>query len=818
MPEHQNIKQSRGTQSSSQRQISPAKKVHASNSTAIIQRARIDPKSLTSADVLQLQRTIGNRAVGRLLSGVRNFSTVQQVPVQRQEVPEEEEPLPGKMIGTTQLQEISEEEEPPQGKLIEPIQRREISEDEGPLQMKKENNTGMPDNLKAGVEHLSGIDMSDVRVHYKSSKPAEVGALAYTQGINIHIAPGQERHLPHEAWHVVQQAQGRVPPTMQLKGLAVNDDKVLEKEADVMEEKYLKTINKDDPSQLFRLSSSVLPTLSSLCLDSKNSESIVQGFFKEGTEGYNLPWMTNIMTKWEGAALLIIYEIIATVGEDKWKEFLTRLDSEAEYELKDEFDKKIINILLRKIEERENSEPETVPFTVPSQLPQVQSAPISVSTHNLEKFGKRTANRQEKAQLEMDLLLRTSPDIGVTQEVTRPDLLEEAVQTDPQFTEQFKFLPGPHYQSGTYQESYTAFFNRGTVHFSPTLFVIDPATGQVIPYSQPLSFGKQAAKEREKPDLEQARPTSFWEFHLPASRYNLRPPFKYMDSYQEAKKYVISHRNLRHRRNAPYFRLRHLNVHTSPSISTICKQVDVIMTDLRRLHEDEANTMASGDFYMEHGARRTWIKLNRGYDTFRVVHSGVPTNFKRGKSLQIADHSLMPTEWLYTAARAFPPGEGQSLEEWEKFGIDHAFVLCRAIVPVPRDIKTSLDLYLQMFFRGIYMQNNCLIHAIATASQIDPNQKIKTIRDLLQEKGVPIGNFIEANDENIEIIMKELGLYGVVQINNVENPELATPPIFVENYQGGTNVDITINYSRSHFYSAPVPNSSEGSIPKVQKI
>jgi hypothetical protein len=27
--------------------------------------------------------------------------------------------------------------------------------------------------------------------------------------------PGQEQHLPHEAWHVVQQKQGRVKPTGQ---------------------------------------------------------------------------------------------------------------------------------------------------------------------------------------------------------------------------------------------------------------------------------------------------------------------------------------------------------------------------------------------------------------------------------------------------------------------------------------------------------------------------------------------------------------------------------------------------------------------------
>ena len=61
--------------------------------------------------------------------------------------------------------------------------------------------------------------------------------MAYTQGTNIHVAPGQEKHLPHEAWHVVQQAQGRVKPTMQLKGIQMNDDVGLEREADEMVDK-----------------------------------------------------------------------------------------------------------------------------------------------------------------------------------------------------------------------------------------------------------------------------------------------------------------------------------------------------------------------------------------------------------------------------------------------------------------------------------------------------------------------------------------------------------------------------------------------------
>jgi len=100
---------------------------------------------------------------------------------------------------------------------------------------KKKNDTGLPDKLKAGVEQLSGVALDDVKVHYNSAKPAQLQAHAYAQGSNIHIAPGQEKHLPHETWHVVQQKQGRVKPTVQLKNnVQLNNDKGLEQEADVM--------------------------------------------------------------------------------------------------------------------------------------------------------------------------------------------------------------------------------------------------------------------------------------------------------------------------------------------------------------------------------------------------------------------------------------------------------------------------------------------------------------------------------------------------------------------------------------------------------
>jgi Domain of unknown function (DUF4157) len=88
--------------------------------------------------------------------------------------------------------------------------------------------------LKGAVESLSGLSMDDVRVHYNSSKPAQVQALAYAQGTEVHLGPNQEQHLAHEAWHVVQQKQGRATADVHYKDRLIASDSSLEREADVM--------------------------------------------------------------------------------------------------------------------------------------------------------------------------------------------------------------------------------------------------------------------------------------------------------------------------------------------------------------------------------------------------------------------------------------------------------------------------------------------------------------------------------------------------------------------------------------------------------
>jgi len=214
-------------------------------------RAQLNRNGLRPADLLALQRAVGNRGVQRMVAQRQQLRGIIGGAVQLQGGLEDEEPLQSP-LATAQRQTAEEEEEPLQGRF-ETAQRQGAEDEE--LQMKaaptapaqleaksppSPNRTGLPDGLKTGIESLSGMAMDHVQVHYNSAQPAQLNALAYAQGSDIHLAPGQEQHLPHEAWHVVQQAQGRVKPTMQMQdGVPVNDDEGLEHEADVMGVKAL---------------------------------------------------------------------------------------------------------------------------------------------------------------------------------------------------------------------------------------------------------------------------------------------------------------------------------------------------------------------------------------------------------------------------------------------------------------------------------------------------------------------------------------------------------------------------------------------------
>ena len=179
-----------------------------STDAAVLQRT----PSLAQHSLLQLQLQYGNQYVQRVVqlakqgNGQTGVNPEVEAAIQRQ----------------------------PQPTILQPEEPLEKETDQMPQTVMR-----IPDPLKTNLEQLSGMDLSGVRVHYNSSKPAKIDALAYTQGQEVHIGPGQEKHLPHEGWHVVQQMQGRVNPTMQAKGVSINDDVGLEREADEIGTKAL---------------------------------------------------------------------------------------------------------------------------------------------------------------------------------------------------------------------------------------------------------------------------------------------------------------------------------------------------------------------------------------------------------------------------------------------------------------------------------------------------------------------------------------------------------------------------------------------------
>ena len=141
---------------------------------------------------------------------------------------------------TGSLQMLTEDEEK------EKMQRKSQKDKE--LQMKNDpaspgSKSQMPEDVKSKMENSFGTDFSNVNIHKDSDQATNIGALAYTQGSDVHFAPGQyepgstkgQELLGHELTHVVQQREGRVKPdTEQHKGLNINSDTTLEKEADDM--------------------------------------------------------------------------------------------------------------------------------------------------------------------------------------------------------------------------------------------------------------------------------------------------------------------------------------------------------------------------------------------------------------------------------------------------------------------------------------------------------------------------------------------------------------------------------------------------------
>lgn len=210
-----------------------------------------DDIPLTRDNLMLLQRAVGNRAVVQLLKRKGKLSQPgdayegdadsRAARASRMPEPSPSQPF---LFSSTQTNAAQQDGEPMQ--RAQQTQAKEGPATGGGAQSEPEKGASsfsstdkLPPNVEADMEASFGADFSGVRIH-QDSQADSLGALAYTQGSDIHLAPGQyaphtqggKELLGHELAHVLQQSEGHVRTTAFAGGVPLNDDPALEREAD----------------------------------------------------------------------------------------------------------------------------------------------------------------------------------------------------------------------------------------------------------------------------------------------------------------------------------------------------------------------------------------------------------------------------------------------------------------------------------------------------------------------------------------------------------------------------------------------------------
>lgn len=123
----------------------------------------------------------------------------------------------------------------------DPLQRHALAEalvQRSPV-VPQSGGSPIPEATRYKMERAFQTDFSTVRVH-EGEHATQLGAAAFTQGENVHFAPGRfapesslgRQLLGHELAHVVQQRAGMVRATGDVAGIPLNDNPGLEAAAD----------------------------------------------------------------------------------------------------------------------------------------------------------------------------------------------------------------------------------------------------------------------------------------------------------------------------------------------------------------------------------------------------------------------------------------------------------------------------------------------------------------------------------------------------------------------------------------------------------
>jgi len=222
--------------------------------------------SPTADDVLQLQRAVGNRAVGRLLAS-REGSIQTRLAVGAADDPYEREAdrVASQVLSDKPLRaDVSRQEDDDFAQrtlaITTLVQRRGVDDLSGSFEagrgIERQLSAGasggnaLPPKLRSELEPKFGVDFNKVRVHtgsHADSLNRALGAQAFTHGSHIYLGEGKynpestsgKRLLAHELTHVVQQdsattrrssnpiARRRVTPAIQRARTALTTKEIL---------------------------------------------------------------------------------------------------------------------------------------------------------------------------------------------------------------------------------------------------------------------------------------------------------------------------------------------------------------------------------------------------------------------------------------------------------------------------------------------------------------------------------------------------------------------------------------------------------------
>ena len=229
MQTRQSLQQAKATRAVSQthnpaNQQSPEPSRRSRHPTALIQRVTADPRSLTRAEMFQLQRTIGNRAVGKLLRVQPKLIVGPVGDTYEREADRvatrvvQEMRTPVNSIG--QRQESEEQDQVPMRSSMRRLSTESdmaVAPDiEAAIHRARGGGQPLPPPIRDSMEQTLGADFSGVRIHTDAEATAlnrSLQARAFTTGQDIFLRQQEYKPssregqtvLAHELMHVVQQ-------------------------------------------------------------------------------------------------------------------------------------------------------------------------------------------------------------------------------------------------------------------------------------------------------------------------------------------------------------------------------------------------------------------------------------------------------------------------------------------------------------------------------------------------------------------------------------------------------------------------------------